>query len=239
MHWRALCFALSLGGCANLMGVDPTADYQVLIQAVVNSCDLSPDPNVSPGTAMEVGFGQVQAACEAFFVQATRAQQIALASNNSLDAGLAGATTIIGLTSSAAAAVKAIGITTAGVVFGKAVVNDYISVFAFGTYLYKIRDLTTKSMEDYITKARSSPPGNYCLAYTYVQKLATLCSLASLKSTLDEQVALPSHPNANGNGNGNGGGQGGAPGPMRRLGGFAPVNSGPPSLSYSVRPSSQ
>jgi hypothetical protein len=188
-----ICFViLLLGGCSRLVGVDPDADYQVLVAAVVQQCDTSPASSASPSTAMEVGFVKVQAACEGFFVEATRAQQNALAAKQGLDAALVGATAIINPTNSVAAALKAVTITTAGVVLTKALIDEYNSVYAFGPYLYKVREHVQNSMEKYMSDSRASPPTNYCLAYTYVQKLAMLCSLAAMKADLDQQVALPS-----------------------------------------------
>src|SRR5690348_13271398 len=105
------CVALLLGGCGGLTGVSPDVDYQVMVRAVLDQCENSPDSYVSPLTAMEVGFTKVQAACEAFFVEATRVQQNALAANHSLDAALIAATAIINPTNSAVVAAKAITIT--------------------------------------------------------------------------------------------------------------------------------
>jgi hypothetical protein len=182
---------------------------------------------------MEVGFAKVQAACEAFFVDATRAQQNALATDRTLDLGLVAATAIINqTTSNAAKALKAVTITTAGVMLAKGLVDEYTKIFAFNTHLYKVRELTSRSMEDFIVRSRAAPPANYCLAYTYVQKLATLCTLAALKANLDSQVALPSRIES-------------GPPPVAPLAlvrrsalraNFTPVVSGPPSASYSVYP---
>jgi hypothetical protein len=139
---------------------------------------------------MQVGFANVFAACEAFFVSATRFQQNALATNNTLDAGLVGATSIITATTSTAAALKAITIATAGVVFGKAVVNDYVTVYTFGTHLYKVRQLVQNDMDNFVS--RVTPPLDTCIAYANVQKLATKCTLANMQALLDAQVAIPS-----------------------------------------------
>jgi hypothetical protein len=215
-------FVFLLGGCSSLSGVSPDVDYEIVIGAVVRNCDVPPGLNTNPATAMEVGFAKVQAACEGFFVEATRAQQNALATNRSLDLGLVATSAIVNATNPAAAAAKAITITTAGVVLSKALIDEYTKIYAFNTHLYKVRELTTTSMEDYMRKARATPPTNYCLAYTYVQKLATLCSLAALKANLDGQVALPSRIETD------------APrGPLSRS---MLTTSGPPSASYRVQP---
>jgi hypothetical protein len=139
---------------------------------------------------MQVGFANVYAACEAFFVSATKFQQNALATNQTLDAGLVGATSIINATSAAASAVKAITITTAGVVFGKAIVSDFSAVYSFGTHLYKVRQLVQNDMDNYASKA--APPADSCIAYANVQKLATKCTIANMQALLDAQVAIPS-----------------------------------------------
>jgi hypothetical protein len=225
---------LLLGGCSGLMGVSPDVDYEVVVASVVRDCSRSPGLNVSASTAMEVGFAKVQAACEGFFVQATRAQQDALAANRSLDLGLVAATAIINATNPAANAAKAITITQAGVVLSKALLDEYSKIYTFNTHLYKVRELTTRSMEDYIARSRLAPPppDNHCLAYTYVQKLATMCTLAALRANLDGQVALPSNIQPNG-----------PPDFMRRMPPLAPPlgprssgSGGPPSASYSVQP---
>lgn len=234
MRWHVVWIGLTLGGCTGLVGLSPDVDYRVLIEAVVDQCDQPTHIAAPPATAMEVGFAKVQAACEAFFVEATRAQQNALATSRGLDAALIAATAIINPTTSVADAAKVITITTAGVILAKAIIDNYTSIYAFNTYLYKVREHVTSSMEDYMTKARSSPPANYCIAYTYVQKLAMLCSLAAMKANLDQQVAIKSEikptPTTVGAAR-----PAGAPRVVR---GFAlvPSASGPPSISYTVRP---
>ncbi|QPF82269.1 hypothetical protein IC762_21120 [Bradyrhizobium genosp. L] len=226
---------IALGGCTALMGVPPDIEYQVVVTAVIDQCDRAPGSYASPQTAMEIGFTKVQALCENFFVEATRIQQNVVATDRGLDAGLLAATAIINPTVSAAAAAKALAITTAGVVLTKTVIDQYSSLYAFNNYLYKVRSHTVSAMEDYMAKARQSPPANYCLAYTYVQKLAMLCSLAALKATLDEQVALPSQNTTNPAG----GGAPNAPAKGRSFRSFRagnPSSGGPPSISYSVKP---
>jgi hypothetical protein len=183
---------LWLTTCASPNGVNPDIDYRIIFSSVISECDRPISGYADPSAFMEVGFTKVQAACEIFFDDATRSQQNAQAANRGLDVLLVAATAVINPTVSAAAAAKAITITTAGIVFSKALIDDYNTVYAFGNYLYKVKKLTRTSMEDYMSKARAAPPANYCLAYTYVQKLAMLCSLSSLKASLDEQVALPS-----------------------------------------------
>src|SRR5215510_13365984 len=128
-RWKTMFLTLVLGGCSSLMGVSPDVDYQMVVVAVAQECDVAPAIGVSPVTAMEIGFSKIQAACEAFFVDATRAQQAALATNQALDAGVIGATAILNATTSAATAARAITVTAAGVTFGKALINDYISVY--------------------------------------------------------------------------------------------------------------
>ncbi len=192
MHvFRFFPCVLLLAGCGSLSAVSPTVDDQVIV-AAVQSCDAPPVGQSTPATFMEVGFTQVKAACEAFFVNATRIQQNALAANTALNAGLVGATSILNATASATAAAKAISITQAGVIFSEALLTDYLNVYTFNTYLYKVRQLVDGSMADYIKSARQNPPPNYCIAYTYVSDLASLCSLAAMKADLDQQVALPS-----------------------------------------------
>jgi hypothetical protein len=227
---RAICAIplIFLSGCSNLVGVSPNVDAQVIV-AAVQSCEAPPVAVTSPFTFMEVGFAKVKAACEAFFVDATRAQQDALSANSALDAGLVGATAILNATHSAASAAKAITITTAGVVFGKALINQYVNTYTFNTHLYRIRQLVKDSMEDYIQTARATPAANYCMAYSYVSDLASLCSLAAMRANLDQQVALPSIISTT---------------PVGRAGGEAAARrfsierfrGGAPRTNYSVRP---
>jgi hypothetical protein len=234
-----------LAGCSSLTGVNPDINYEVMIAAVVKDCDQPPAQNTSASTAMEVGFTKVLAACQTFFDNATRAQQNAQAADKGLDVLLVAATAIINPTVSAAAAAKAITISTAGVMLSKTLIDDYNSVYAFNNYLYKVQKLTSSSMEDYMSKARQSPPANYCLAYTYVQKLAMLCSLSTLKSTLDQQVALPSTNTPNSSNPPQTASPASPPskGRMGRSSEWRPAvtdgSSGPPSISYSVRPAYQ
>jgi uncharacterized protein YceK len=230
MQYRAIALALMLGGCSSLMGVGPDVDYQVVVAAVVQDCDGSPGQNTRPLTAMEVGFSKVLAACEGFFVEATRAQQNALATDRTLDLGLVAAVALINQTNPVANALKAVTITTAGVVLAKGLVDEYTKIYAFNTHLYKVRELTYKTMEDYMANARKAPPENFCMAYTYVQKLATLCSLAALKANLDSQVAAPSVIATTPTGTAP---RSGAPRSFSARTG-APTVSGPPPINYSV-----
>ena len=192
--WRFACMVpiVLLAGCTSLAGVSPTVDDKVIV-AAVQSCEAPPiSQAISPMTFMEVGFTQVKAACETFFANATKIQQNALAANTALSAGQIGATSILNATTSSSVAQKAITITQAGVAFSEALINDYVNVYTFNTYLYKVRQLVQSTMADYIKNARQNPPANYCIAYTYVSDLASLCSLAAMKANLDQQVALPS-----------------------------------------------
>jgi hypothetical protein len=187
---RALLFCmLGLGSCVQLPGEIPIVNDQVIV-ARVNECN-SPGNNAKVANDyLQVGFSNIYAACEAFFVSATRFQQNALVSNNTLDAGLVGATSIITATNSTAAALKAITIATVGVTFGKAVVNDYVTVYTFGTHLYKVRQLVQNDMDNFV--ARVVAPADTCIAYANVQTLATKCTLANMQALLDAQVAIPS-----------------------------------------------
>jgi hypothetical protein len=76
------------------------------------------------------------------------------------------------------------------VVFGKALLNDFTTIYTFGTHLYKVRQLVQNDMDNYTSKV--SPPADTCLAYANVQKLATKCTVANMQSLLDAQVAIPS-----------------------------------------------
>jgi hypothetical protein len=181
--------ALLMVSCTPFFGDVPIVDDPVIV-AKVNACNGPSDGPKVASDYMQVGFANVYAACEAFFVNATRFQQNALATSNTLDAGLIGATSIVNATMSSAAAVKTITITTAGIVFGKAIVNDYVTIYTFGTHLYKVRQLVQSDLDNYAGAA--APPADTCIAYANVQKLATKCSLANMQALLDAQVAIPS-----------------------------------------------
>jgi hypothetical protein len=184
----SFCF-IGLGSCAQWPGDMPNVDERVIV-AKVNTCNSAGDGPKVANDYMQVGFAGVYAACEAFFVSATKFEQNALATNQTLDAGLVGATSIINATSAAASAVKAITITTAGVVFGKALVSDVSTIYAFGTHLYKVRQLVQNDMDNYASLAAS--PADTCIAYANVQKMATKCTIANMQALLDAQVAIPS-----------------------------------------------
>jgi hypothetical protein len=140
------------------------------------------------------GFTRVNMACEAFFVDATRAQQDALFASRSLDAVQVATAAVLGATASPAMAFKTLAITAAGVILAKEVINQSTNIFAFNTHLYKVRELTKAAMATYKATAESNPPLNYCKAFDYVVEYATMCSLASMKLLLDQQVAIPSAP---------------------------------------------
>src|SRR3954470_23348621 len=143
----ALSCVVGLASCAPWLGGSPAVDDQLIV-AKVNACNDPGDGPIAANNYMQIGFANVYAACEAFFVNATKFQQNALATNQTLDAGLVGATSIINATSSTAAALKAITITTAAIVFGKAIINDYVTVYTFGTHLYKVRQLVHDDMDN-------------------------------------------------------------------------------------------
>ncbi len=193
MRWYmrvvGLICIVCLGACAQWLGGTPVIDDPVIV-ARVSACNAPGDGPKPANDYMQIGFASIYAACEVFFVDATKFQQNALATNQSLDAALVGATSIINATSSAASAVKAITITTAGIVFGKAIVNDYVTIYTFGTHLYKVRQLVQNDMDNYAS--RVAPPADTCIAYANVQKLATKCTLANMQALLDAQVAIPS-----------------------------------------------
>jgi hypothetical protein len=182
-------FIIGLASCAQLQGNGPTVDDQIIL-ARVTACNAAGDGPKAASDYMQVGFANVYAACEVFFVSATKFQQNALATDQTLDAGLIGATSILNATSSAATAVKAITITTAGIVLGKSIVNDYATIYTFGTHLYKVRQLIQNDMDNFVKQV--VPPADTCFAYANVQKLATKCTLANMQALLDAQVAIPS-----------------------------------------------
>jgi hypothetical protein len=221
---------VALGSCRQWPGDAPIVDDQVIV-ARVNECNSPGDGTKVANDYMQVGFSNVYAACEAFFVSATRFQQNALASNNTLDAGLIGATSVINATNSTAAALKAVTIATAGVVFGKAVINDYVTVYTFGTHLYKVRQLVQNDMDSYV--AQVATPTDTCIAYANVQKLATKCTLANMQALLDAQVAIPSQTVSNApNGN-----PPAAPGGARSISRRAPPRAAAsPPVSSTVIP---
>jgi hypothetical protein len=167
----------------------PAIDDQLIV-AKVNACNGPGDGPIAANNYMQIGFANVYAACEAFFVSATKFQQNALATNQTLDAGLVGATSIANATMSTASALKAITITTAGIVFGKSIMNDYVTVYTFGTHLYKVRQLVQNDMDNFVVGAGAPP--NTCIAYANVQRLATKCTLSNMQGLLDSQVAIPS-----------------------------------------------
>ena len=181
----SFCF-IGLGSCAQWPGDMPSVDDQVIV-AKVNTCNTADDSPKVANDYMQVGFAKVYAACEAFFVSATKFQQNALATNQTLDAGLVGVTSILNATSAAATAVKAISITTAGIVLGKAVISDFSTVYSFGTQLYKVRQLVQSDMDSYAANAAS--PADSCVAYADLQKMATKCTIANMQG---QQVAIPS-----------------------------------------------
>ena len=183
-----------VGSCTQWLGDAPIVNDTVIV-ARINECNGIGDTPKVANDYMQVGFANVYAACEAFFVNATRFQQNALATSQTLDAGLIGATSIINATSSTAAALKAITITTAGVVFGKAVLDDYTTIYTFGTHLYKVRQLVQNDMDNYASQV-SAPPDT-CIAYANVQKLAIKCTMANMQALLDAQVAIPSQTVSN------------------------------------------
>jgi hypothetical protein len=197
MRVLAIFSLLLLTSCYGLEGVSPDVDYQVLV-AATSDCSAPPSALSSPGNMMTRGFTQVNMACEAFFVDATKAQQDALFGNKSLDALQVATAAILGATASPAGSFKVLAITAAGVVLAKEVINQSTNIFAFGTHLYKVRELTKAAMSTYKVTAESNPPPtNYCKAYDYVVEYATMCSLASMNLLLDQQVAIPSAPVGN------------------------------------------
>lgn len=196
MRIVAILSLLLLTSCYRLDGVSPEVDYEILV-AATRDCSAAPSAASTPPNMMVSGFTRVNMACEAFFVDATKAQQDALFGNKSLDALQVATAAVLGATASPTSAFKALAITNAGVVLVKEVLNQANSIYAFNTHLYKVRELTKSAMASYKITAESNPPMNYCKAYDYVVEYATLCSLASMKLLLDSQVAIPSTPVGN------------------------------------------
>jgi hypothetical protein len=83
------------------MGDAPAVDDTVIV-AKVQACNGPGDTPKAANDYMQVGFSSVFAACEAFFVNATRFQQNALATSQTLDAGLIAATAVINATTTTA-----------------------------------------------------------------------------------------------------------------------------------------
>lgn len=191
MRWYVAVLAIFLTGCG-LSDFTPHVDYQVVVNAV-EDCG-TPLPGQPPAVdVMRVGFRKVALACESFFVDATIAQKHALAGNKTLDAGLIGTAAIVNATvSPASAALKALTITTAGVVLAKELINQYTAIYSFGTHLYKVRELVDRAMAIKINEAEDLPPTNYCQAYNSVVIVARQCTLASMQALLDAQVAIDS-----------------------------------------------
>ncbi|MBO4223474.1 hypothetical protein [Bradyrhizobium neotropicale] len=183
-----LSCVVGLSSCVPWLADIPTVDDQLIV-ARVNACSGPGDGPIAANNYMQIGFANVYAACEVFF-NATKFQQNALATNQTLDAGLIGATSIANATMSTASALKAITITTAGVVFGKSILNDYVTIYTFGTHLYKVRQLVQNDMDNFA--AGAAGPANTCIAYANVQRLATKCTIANMQALLDSQVAIPS-----------------------------------------------
>jgi hypothetical protein len=183
---------LLLTSCYRLDGVVPD-DYEVLV-AATRDCSVAPSQYSTPEYMMLRGFTRVNMACEAFFVEATRFQQEALLGNKSLDALQVATAAVLGATASPTAAFKTLAITAAGVVLAKEIINQSTNIFTFNTHLYKVRELTKAAMATYKITAEGNPPNNYCKAYDYVVEYATMCSLASMKLLLDQQIAIPSTP---------------------------------------------
>jgi hypothetical protein len=71
LRWVRVVPCVLIAGCSSLAAVSPVVDEQVIV-AAVQECG-APGP-VDATTFMEVGFTKVKAACEVFFVNATKAQ---------------------------------------------------------------------------------------------------------------------------------------------------------------------
>lgn len=193
MRFVAVCFTVLLTGCSALDGISASVEYDALADAT-RDCSRRPSEGSSPTNLMISGFINVKNACRVYFDRATRAQQEALIGNKTLDAGQIATIAVLGVTSSPAAAAKAITITAASVVLAKEIINQTVNTYTFNTHLSKVRELTVAAMADFQTKAEASPPQNYCKAYDYVVDYASICSVASMQTLLDQQIAIPSAP---------------------------------------------
>ena len=176
--------------CSGLNGVAPE-NFDVIFAATYD-CGTASVPARNPADFMIIGFTRVRAACEAFFVEAEVAQQQAIYGRRVLSAGLAGTVAAMAATASEAATVKTIGLTTAGVVFAKEAIDAFTATRTFGPGLYKVKHLVDQALDDYEAKNKDTQPANYCRAYHTVAGMARICSLASMRSMLNQQLAIPS-----------------------------------------------
>jgi hypothetical protein len=180
-----------------MVAVSPAVDNEAILVSV-QSCEGSPNVNVSPITYMNLGFTKVDIACRAYFDRLTETMQEARLSRKGLGTANTAALAVLSATSAAA---KAITITSAGVTLVDQLMQEVEETYAYTPYLYKIRDLVQSSMQDFKSKSVDSArkaglaaasPDNYCAAYTYVVDYASLCTKTAIQSLFDQQVAVPS-----------------------------------------------
>ena len=132
---RALSRVVGLASCAPWLGGSPAVDDQLIVAKSMPAMTGRWSDSREEATCSRLC---ERRCCVRAFVNATNSAD-ALATNQTLDAGLVGATSIADATMSTASALKAITITTAGIVFGKSIMNEYVTIYTFGTHLYKVR----------------------------------------------------------------------------------------------------
>jgi hypothetical protein len=141
------------------------------------------------------GFASVENQCGAFFDRLADLTQFWRFSNQTLSASSLAAQSIL---QAAKAAADSITIVSASITLTQAVFNASVQQYAFSPYLYKIRQLTWQAFDKHgsdnaaaLARLKSGfSADDYCGAAILMQQHASICSISSLASLFDQQIAV-------------------------------------------------
>jgi hypothetical protein len=198
MNKRWLLFLILLLPSCSIL--DPTIIQPVnntTASQYANYCEMNYSGPRSAGSVAVSGFASVEQQCGVFFDKLAELTEFGRFSSQSLSASNLAAQSIM---QAAKAAADSVTIVSASITLTQAVFNAFVQQYAFSPYLYKIRQLTWDAFEkhqsDNATKLSQLKGGfladDYCDAAVLIQQHASVCSISSIQSLFDQQVALPS-----------------------------------------------
>jgi hypothetical protein len=218
-NWFFCILLFGLCGCDTLR--DPVS-ANIGAQTVFENPGYCPAPTDRTRSAVsyaDAGFAYVEQQCGVFFDKLAELTQAGRFAHGALDASNLGTQSILQAAKVAAEKVTLVG---SAITLTEAVFDAFVQQYAFAPYLYKIKELTFQAMDkhrqDNVAKLAqlkgASSPDDYCDAFVLVQQHARICTISSIQSLFDQQVANATtvttpadkaKSNKTGNGAGNGG----------------------------------
>jgi hypothetical protein len=162
--------------------------------AYANYCEIPFDGHRSAGSVAASGFASVEQQCGIFFDKLAELTQTGRFGNKAIEASSLGTQTIM---QAAKAAARSVTIVGASYTIAEAVLNAFIEQYAFSPDLYQIRELTLQAFTQHtidnqvklISLRSGFTPDDYCDAAILIQQHSSICTVSSIQSLFDQQVA--------------------------------------------------